>query len=391
VLGPSRSGSARLGPALLIALAPAALGLSRFGYGVLLPAMRSELHWTYAQAGGLNTVYALGYVAGAVAAAPTIARLGGRRAFVCSLVLIDASMVMSGLTGAYPALLGLRVAAGIAGAVLYIAGGALAARLATMSCAPGLVLGIFFAGVGPGLLVSAVLAPSVLGSPDGWRMGWIVMGIVAAACAAAATWGAWRVPAPVAQRGERARLGRLRWAISAFGLYGLGYVSYMTFIVAYYRDAGRTPAQIMLFWSVLAVATAASGWIWRARVQRAGGAELARLLVVVAAGAALPLLSGALAVMLASAVLFGGAFLAVVAALTQTIRQTLPAGQWVPGLAVALALFGVGQVIGPVATGFLADHAGGLTAGLAASSGLLALAAVAASRQASTRLPDAGE
>jgi predicted MFS family arabinose efflux permease len=388
VLEPVRSGSARLGPALLIGLAPAALGLSRFGYGVLLPAMRSDLHWTYAQAGGLNTVYALGYVAGAVAAAPAIARLGERRAFVCSLVLVAASMVMSGLTAAYPALLGLRAVAGIAGAVLYIAGGALAARLATASSVPGLVLGIFFAGVGPGLLVSAVLAPSVLGSPDGWRMGWIVMGIVAAACAAGATWGASQVPAPVPQRAERAGLGRLRWAISAFGLYGLGYVSYMTFIIAYYRNAGRTPAQIMLFWSVLAVATAASGWIWRTRVQRAGGAELARLLAVVAAGAALPLLSGSMAVMLASAALFGGAFLAVVAALTQTIRQVLPASQWVLGLAVALALFGVGQVIGPVATGFLADH-GGLGGGLAASSGLLALAAVVASRQPSARPPDA--
>ena len=38
----------------------------RFAYGLLLPAMKSELAWTYAQAGWLNTANALGYIAGAL-------------------------------------------------------------------------------------------------------------------------------------------------------------------------------------------------------------------------------------------------------------------------------------------------------------------------------------
>ena len=38
-----------------------ALGLARFAYAVLLPAIRLELHWSYAGAGIMNTVSSCGY------------------------------------------------------------------------------------------------------------------------------------------------------------------------------------------------------------------------------------------------------------------------------------------------------------------------------------------
>ena len=36
-------------------------GFARFSYGLILPAMKSEMGWNYAQAGWLNTSNALGY------------------------------------------------------------------------------------------------------------------------------------------------------------------------------------------------------------------------------------------------------------------------------------------------------------------------------------------
>ena len=41
-------------------------GFARFAYGLMLPAMKSEMGWNYAQAGWLNTANALGYIAGAI-------------------------------------------------------------------------------------------------------------------------------------------------------------------------------------------------------------------------------------------------------------------------------------------------------------------------------------
>ena len=42
-----------------------ALGLARFAYALLLPAMRADLSWSFADAGAMNTANAVGYLAGA--------------------------------------------------------------------------------------------------------------------------------------------------------------------------------------------------------------------------------------------------------------------------------------------------------------------------------------
>ena len=44
-----------------------ALGLTRFSYALLLPAMKADLGWNFAQAGAMNTANALGYLLGALA------------------------------------------------------------------------------------------------------------------------------------------------------------------------------------------------------------------------------------------------------------------------------------------------------------------------------------
>lgn len=51
-----------------------ALGLARFAYGLLVPAMRTELGWSLAQAGALTTANGVGYLVGAMATAPIARR-----------------------------------------------------------------------------------------------------------------------------------------------------------------------------------------------------------------------------------------------------------------------------------------------------------------------------
>ena len=371
------------GQAAAIGLAGTALGLARFGYAVLLPSMRTDLRWSYTQAGGMNTANALGYLAGALTATISTSVIGERRTFALSFGVTATSILASGLTTSYVLLLLFRGLGGAAAAVLFISGGALAARVANFSRSPGLILGVYFAGVGPGILISALVAPIVFDQAHGWRIGWLLMGAVATVAGVVATRAvrfieeepnlAQRRPAPVHQLG---------WGIAAFALFGLGYISYMTFIVAYYRETGRTVGEIVMLWSILGLASVGSAWVWRPLLDRAnGGAALAALLAVVTAGAVLPLVSQSGAAMLGSAVLFGGAFLSVSAAITQLIRQSLAPNQYVAGLAMATTLFALGQVIGPVMTGLLADWSGNLRAGLAASTVFLALAALVATRQ----------
>lgn len=372
-----------LARAAAVSLAGTALALARFGYSALLPGMRSDLHWSYAQAGAMNTANGLGYLAGALAAAPILGVLRERRTFVGSFALTGLSLLASGLTGNYLLLLCLRAVAGGAGAVLFIAGGTLATHLASRSPSPGLVLGIYFAGVGPGILVSALLVPTILGTAEGWRTGWIVMGLVTVACLLPASWALPAisvVPAPAQH--EPPRVGQLRWSLAAFFLFGLGYISYMTFILAYYHALGRTDAELTLFWALLAFASVASAWVWRSLLDRSrGGQALVTLLVVLTAGATLPLLSDTLLAMVLSAILFGGTFLSVIAAMTVLMRKALLPHQWALGMTVSTTVFAVGQTAGPLIAGALADRSGGLQQGLVACTVLLAVAAGLASRQ----------
>lgn len=366
-------------PAVMLSSAATVLGLSRFGYGVLLPAMREQLGWTYAQAGLVDTANAVGYLLGALLCPVLLSRAGHAGTLRICAGVTAASLLGCGATGNLPVLLVLRGIGGAAAAALFVAGGLLAARLATAVDRSGAVLGIYYAGVGPGILLTAAVAPTVLDQPDRWRSGWLALGVLAAACALVAGRVATRLPEPRQSSVDPSRRGRLGWALAAFTLFGLGYVPYATFAVAYWRQGGTGVATVTVLWAVLACAATASGWLWRGLLVRPATALMV-LLAVVTTAVALPLASAAVPVLAVSAALFGSGFLAVSAATTALIRTHTPHHQWSRTLAGFTAMFGAGQVAGPVLTGYLADHVG-LRGGLAAATALLALATTAAWRQ----------
>ena len=95
-------------------------------------------------------------------------------------------------------------------------------------------------------------------------------------------------------------------------LFGLGYITYMTFVVAFLRSEGALAAQVSFFWLVLGASTFLSAFARGPLLDRArGGRALALLLFIVAMGAAVPLVSNSLLALFVSGVLFGGAFLSV--------------------------------------------------------------------------------
>jgi MFS family permease len=123
--------------ALGLALGPTvALGFARFAYALLLPAMRAELHWTYSLSGGINTANALGYLIGALLATPIMKIFGTKLAFITALFVTALALVGSGSSDAYVWLILVRGLAGIGGAIIFIAGGALTAHAASSAPPP---------------------------------------------------------------------------------------------------------------------------------------------------------------------------------------------------------------------------------------------------------------
>ncbi len=370
-----------------LALGPAvALGLARFAYALLLPAMRTELHWSLTTAGAMNSANALGYLAGALATARLARRYGAHRTFLTGLGVTVASMLLTAATGDIVVLLGLRALAGVSGAVTFVAGAGLVAEAAAGESPhrTAMLLGIYFAGGGAGIVISGLSVPALLGataSPAGWRWGWVLLGALGAAALVPA-WLAARSsgePPPQPQHDRRWPARSFVALLGSYALFGAGYIAYMTFIVAFLHDGGARTGEITAFWAVLGAASILGAFCWVRPIARSrGGRGTSIVLAVVAAGAILPLVSRSAFAAMASAILFGGSFLAVVTAVTAVARRSLRPHHWTPAIAALTVAFAAGQCVGPVLTGVVSQGEAGLRIGLGVSAALLVAAAVVA-------------
>ncbi len=370
-----------------LALGPAVvLGLARFAYALLLPSMRADLHWSLATAGAMNSANALGYLAGALATARLTRRYGARRTFLAGLGVTVASLLLTATTGDTLGLLGLRTLAGVSGAVTFIAGAGLVACAAAGTSAhrTAMLLGIYFAGGGAGIVISGLSVPALLASipaSTGWRWGWVLLGALGAAALVPA-WLAARAsaePPPPPDHDRRWPARHFVALLASYALFGAGYIAYMTFVVAFLHDGGARTGEITAFWVLLGAASILGAFAWVRPIARLrGGRGASIVLAVVAAGAVLPLLSRSAPASIASAVLFGGSFLSVVTAVTAVARRSLRPHHWTPAIAALTVAFAAGQSVGPILAGVLSEGPAGLRIGLGVSTVLLAAAALVA-------------
>jgi predicted MFS family arabinose efflux permease len=353
----------------------AALGLARFAYGLLVPAMRDELGWSLAKAGTLTTANSLGYLVGAVAAGPLARRLSETAAFRLGMVLTAAALAANAATGSYPVLLLTRAAAGVSGALVFIAGGVLASRAAA-SRGSALPVSIYFAGAGLGIAVSGTVIPPLLSHhPGRWPLAWA--GLAAAAGLAAVF--SWTAAAddPKAGAGTGSGADRLdeggvaapladwravaaMWRVSvAYLLFAAGYIAYITFLSAYLTAHHASVTQVAVTWAALGVAAMAEPVLWSRPLRAWPGARaLAAALAALSAAAAVAIISADPAVVIVSAIGYGVSFLVVPAAITGLVHAAVPRPNWTAALAAFTVVFAVGQMAGPYLAGVLADSYG---------------------------------
>ena len=389
-------------PALWLAVALSmgavvSLGITRFAYALLLPPMREDLGWSYTLAGGMNTVNALGYLLGALATPWLLRRVAPGTVLVAGAVLASVFMALSGFfVDAVPLLLQ-RLLAGVASALVFIAGGLLAARLGAQAAGlGGLLLGLYYGGTGWGISLSALLVPAVLAAapaPHAWAWAWWALALASAVATGLLLWPARRLQAlaavaPVAEAfNVQHPPARVSWralapALLGYGLFGVGYIGYMTFVVALLREQGRGAGEVTLFYALLGLAVVLSSRIWAGLLDRSrGGEALARLNALLGVATILPAITGAWPVVLASGLLFGGVFLSVVASTTALVRHNLPQALWASGISAFTIVFAAGQIVGPTVVGWIADGPGGLARGLVFSACALWVGALVAWRQ----------
>ena len=292
---------------VLLGLGPgAAIGVGRFAYALVLPAMQADLGLSFSQAGLLGSANTAGYLLGALISHRVLSITGYRRGFYAALLGQTLALALLAWGPGFALFAALRLVQGVLGAFVFVGGAAL--LLASGGRATS--LGVYFGGVGIGIATSTLVLPLM----SGWQSGWLVLAGLASVMSliAAAAWPSLAEP-PTPTVGGEGSLRPVTTALVVYGLYGAGYIGYMTFI-----GSGLEVA-LGGVWVTLGVASALTGLIWGPLLERVGSVVAMRLIVLVLLLSSLyPLLTR---LPYLSAFLFGVSFLGVVTAMTSPDRM----------------------------------------------------------------------
>jgi predicted MFS family arabinose efflux permease len=342
-----------------IALA-AAMGIGRFVYTPILPFMVDALGLSKSEAGLIASANFLGYMLGALAAASPALRASKRNMAIGALIVSALSTGAVGLFSSLTVFLVLRFIGGVASAFALVFSSTLVMDRLAAAKRPALIA-LYFAGVGTGIVTSALLVAGVAAAGYDWREFWFASG--ALSLAAVALFIAFVPQAGEAPSQAQAASGngpdrRLVALIASYGLFGFGYVITATFISAIVR--AEPPLKVLepAIWLIVGVGAIPSVAVWAWVGRRIGnGRAYALACLVEAVAVTFSVISLAPVAVALSALLLGGTFVGITATGLVDARE-LSRGDPRRNIALMTAIFGIGQMIGPTFGGVLHDVSG---------------------------------
>ncbi|NTV48012.1 MAG: YbfB/YjiJ family MFS transporter [Geobacteraceae bacterium] len=355
----------------------ACIGLARYAYTMLLPSMQSGLELPFDRMGFIGTGNFCGYLLAVVMAPQMIRRFKPRPVISGGLLLITL------------ALFGVSAARGFVMPLVcyFLVGmGTGFANIPTMvlishwfrSDQRGKAAGLMIGGNGAAIMLAGVLVPFLnrtFGS-NGWRIGWLLLAVIALLVTIAATWLVRNHPsdkgleplgrvAPVSpgqlvpheQRGDGALLLRLGLLYMAFGA---TFMVYGTFIVTtMVREYGFSEAKAGLYWSWAGFFSLFSGLFFGIISDRIG--RKYGLALVFAVQSAAYVLAGSnpgTPGLVVSIVLYGSAVFAIPAIMAAAVGDYLGLSRAASAFATITIFFAAGQTIGPATAGVIGRACG---------------------------------
>jgi len=284
------------------------IGLARFAYTPLLPAIVAA-HWFAASSAAyLGAANLAGYLLGALLGRPAAIRTSPRVVLRASMALATVAFAAC----AYPVSLswffGWRLLSGVAGGASMVL-----AAPAVLPLVPaarrGVVGGIVFMGVGVGVAASGTLVPLLLA--QSLAATWWGLAALSAVLTLVA-WNGWPrgAPPPAAQPAARthdAPSRPLRALYLQYALNAAGWVPHMIFLVDFVaRGLGRGIDTATRYWVIFGIGATVGPVLAGALADRTGFRRALRIAFVVDAGAiALPAVSTATLSLIVSSALVG--------------------------------------------------------------------------------------
>ena len=290
--GRSRAPGALWGTAAAFGGCLVGIGLGRFAYTPLIPALIAADWFSPGQAAYLGAANLAGYLVGAVAARHLAARVPAARVLRGMMLLATGAFFACATPLSFLWFFVWRFLAGLAGGSLMVLGPPTVLPHVP-AARRGLAGGLIFTGVGLGIAASGTLVPLLLRA--GLSVTWYGLGAVALVLTAL-VWRGWPaasglppVAAPraaavsVGARGTRLALVAL---VVEYGLNAVGLVPHMVFLVDFVaRDLGQGLATGAAYWVVFGVGALLGSAAAGAAGDRIGFGPALRLSLLVQAAA----------------------------------------------------------------------------------------------------------
>lgn len=357
-------------------------GFARFAYGLILPAMKEELGWSYAEAGWLNTANAFGYILGSLLTLALVHQISSSRLFSVGMIGTSIFLLATGFSDDFFIQTAWRILTGIFGAAAFITGGALSAALFQENPKKNaLAITIYFGiGGGLGMVLSGAVLPLMFDRYDTsiWPIAWMLLGGTSLVFCPLCVWASESLRPPIKKEASKPAIPILKMGaeITAYLCFGLGYIVYITFIVAFMQKQEMGPVTVSVVWVVIGLGIMLSPFAWKSTFAKyASGLPLAMILFVMALGTILPIILPSIIGLLLSATLFGLSVFMAPGAVTNFSRKNLPEPAWAAAISLFTILFSVGQTIGPVAAGIIGDFFGDISLSILSAGGILMLGA----------------
>ena len=311
----------------------AGIGIARFAYTPLLPAIIQEGWFTASQGAYLGAANLLGYFIGALAAHSLSERFSPRKVVGASFAGIALSFVLCAGEGDFTWFFFWRFVSGIAGAILMVVGPSLALA-ATPPEKRTRVGAMVFTGIGLGALLSASIVPLLIELSLAFT--WGTLGLLCIIAGLICDRGITRLASPVAASlGGNGRKGYagikvvVLLVIGAYALDAIGFVPHTVFWVDYLaRENALGNQAASLQWGIFGLGALCGPFMVGSLAQRVGWHRgLAIAFVAKAAAVSLPVFSLAL--------------------LSQSVSSFM-VGAMIPGI-VALTSGRLAELVGPTA------------------------------------------
>jgi predicted MFS family arabinose efflux permease len=364
------------GGAIVLAVA---MGVGRFAYTPLLPVMERDAGLTVSTAGALASANLFGYLVGALLAMHPITH--GRRLAIMRWSIAGVVVTTALMVSIAPLWLPLRFITGICSGLVFVFASSIVLDRAARDAKPAWPP-LFYSGVGFGIAFSGVAVPAFV-AYGGSKVAWAGIAIVSAlALLVTVRWFTDDAPPKSVARGSlEAPLSNYRatfvWLLAIYMAEAFAYIIPATFLVAIVARIPELSHYAALSWVVVGLAAAFATFPWIHAAARLGkGRALAVALALQAIGVAIPAFSRTPLAVVFSAAALGGTFMAIAFFAAGLGRDMFP-HRTASAVSQLTALYGIGQIVGPLVATHLALRFGSYDPALIGAGAVAAVAAIA--------------